>query len=261
MSYAAVHGQRIWFQDTGGTAAPIVLGHGFLMDHSMFDHQVEALRETYRVITWDSRGFGRTEWDGQPFTYWDLADDCIALLDHLGLTEAVVGGMSQGGFVALRAALRYPDRVRALILMSTQADSEDAAHVELYEAMMAAWVKDGPSDDLAHAVAQIIISDPVEMLRWIPKWQARSRGLLFEAGRCLLTREDLTEQVKTITCPSMIIHGLQDAAIPLERAQQLRVLLPGFQQMTIIDGAGHAPNLTHPDVSNRAIREFLATLP
>ena len=73
------------------------------------------------MITWDERGFGDTEYDGEPFTYWDSAADCLGLLDHLGIDRAVVGGMSQGGFVSLRAALTAPERVRGLILIDTQA--------------------------------------------------------------------------------------------------------------------------------------------
>lgn len=259
MPFVSAHGQRIWIEDTGGSGPAIILAHGFMMDGTMFEHQVEGLRDKYRIITWDARGFGRTETDGAPFTYWDLADDCVAVLDALGIDKAIVGGMSQGGFVSLRVALRYPDRVRALILIDTQAGAENPEHVKLYQAMMDQWVDEGPTDELAYAVASIIISDPAESLRWIPKWQARERRSLIEPTRCLLTREDISEAVKVITIPSMIVHGLNDAAISLDLAQHLRVLIPGFQQMTIIDNAGHAANLTHPDVTNRAIREFLTT--
>ncbi|MFT3855833.1 MAG: alpha/beta hydrolase [Ilumatobacteraceae bacterium] len=73
MGYADVNGQRIYFEDTGGEGAPVILGHGFLMDHEMFAPQVAALAPQYRVITWDERGFGQTEYDGEPFSYWDSA--------------------------------------------------------------------------------------------------------------------------------------------------------------------------------------------
>src|SRR5262245_17100154 len=115
MPYAEVNGQRIYYQDTGGDGQVIVLAHGFLMDRSMFAPQIEAFGDQYRLVTWDQRGFGQTEFDSLPFTYWDSADDCLALLDHLQVEQAVVGGMSQGGFIALRAALKAPERVRALI--------------------------------------------------------------------------------------------------------------------------------------------------
>jgi 3-oxoadipate enol-lactonase len=260
MPYAAVNGQRIWFEDSGGEGPVIILSHGFLMDRSMFDHQVVGLREKYRLITWDSRGFGRTEYDGQPFNYWDLADDCVGVLDSLGIDRAIVGGMSQGGFVSLRVALRYPERVQALILIDTQAGAEHPDHVSLYQGMFDAWAEHGADDDMAYTAASIIIADPFENMRWIPKWKARAKESIVEPGRCLLTRDDISEQVKSITCPAMIVHGLADAAISIDLAQHLRNLLPGFQQMSIIESAGHAANLTHPEVTNRAMKEFLLTL-
>jgi 3-oxoadipate enol-lactonase len=140
-----VNGQRIWFEDTGGDGPPVILAHGFLMDHEMFVHQVAALRDRYRVITWDERGFGRTEYDGEPFTYWDSAADCLGLLDHLGIERAVVGGMSQGGFLSLRAALTAPERVRALILLDTQAGTEDPEVVPGYEGLRDTWLAAGRS--------------------------------------------------------------------------------------------------------------------
>jgi len=90
MPHAVVNDQRIYFEDTGGDGPAVVLAHGFLMDHEMFAPQVAALREAYRVITWDERGFGQTQYDGQPFDYWDSAADCLGLLDHLGIERAVV---------------------------------------------------------------------------------------------------------------------------------------------------------------------------
>src|SRR5262245_60018150 len=101
MPHAAINGQEIYFEDSGGNGPPVVLAHGFLMDHEMFAPQVAALAGDYRVITWDERGFGATVYDGAPFTYWDSAADCLGLLDHLGIGRAVIGGMSQGGFVSL----------------------------------------------------------------------------------------------------------------------------------------------------------------
>ena len=84
MPHAEVNGQRIYYQDTGGDGPAIVLAHGFLMDRSMFEPQIEAFAGEQRLITWDQRGFGQTEFDSQPFTYWDSADDCLAVLDGYG---------------------------------------------------------------------------------------------------------------------------------------------------------------------------------
>ena len=119
----------------------------------MFAPQVEAFGDTYRVITWDERGFGSTEYDGKPFSYWDSAADCLGLLDHLGIDSAVLGGMSQGGFLSLRAALTAPERVRALILLDSQAGVDDPETFEGYDAMNHVWLTDGPTDEFAEVVA------------------------------------------------------------------------------------------------------------
>ncbi|WAM27833.1 alpha/beta fold hydrolase [Myxococcus sp. NMCA1] len=97
MPIAELNGQGIYFEDSGGNGRPIILGHGFLMDHRMFDAQVAALAPEFRVIRWDARGFGQTRWDGKPFTPWDSAADCVGLLDHLGSARSSTGTTSPGG--------------------------------------------------------------------------------------------------------------------------------------------------------------------
>ncbi len=257
MPYAAVNGQRIWFTDSGGDGPAVVLAHGFLMDCTMFDTQVAALTPRYRVITWDERGFGRTEFDGLAFTYWNSARDCVGLLDHLGIERAVVGGMSQGGFVSLRVALTFPERVRALVLIDTQAGAEDSEAVALYEGMLGAWQAVGPVDDLVNAVAAIIINDPAHNPTWIAKWRLRNRGQLVEAGRTLNSRDDITDLLGGIACPALIIHGSNDAAIPMAAAELLRDRIGGDTMLVPIDGAGHASNLTHAAIVNTALVAWL----
>ena len=90
------------YDDTGGDGPPGGAGPRVPDGPVHVRAQVQALAPRFRVITWDSRGHGDTVDDGRPFTYWDLAADCLALLDHLGIDRAVLGGMSQGGFVSLR---------------------------------------------------------------------------------------------------------------------------------------------------------------
>src|SRR6202165_2768229 len=150
-----INGQWINYEDTGGTTGPVILAHGLLMDHEMFAPQVEARRSGCRVITWDARCHGQTESTDDPFTYWDLADDLKGLLDHLGIERAVVGGMSQGGFVAMRFALRYPERVSALILIDTQAGVEDPDKAATYEVMLDVWEAEGLNDQLGGEVGGV----------------------------------------------------------------------------------------------------------
>src|ERR1700759_366944 len=156
MPFAEVNGQRIRYEDSGGDGAPVIFSHGFLMDREMFAPQVQALAPEFRVITWDERGFGETEFDGEPFSYWDSARDCLALLDPLGIERAVLGGMSQGGFLSLRAALLAPQRGRGLILIDSQAGTEAEASRPGYEQLHQTWLDEGPGP-VQEIVAAIIL--------------------------------------------------------------------------------------------------------
>jgi 3-oxoadipate enol-lactonase len=260
MPVAEVRGARIAYDDTGGEGPPVILAHGFLMDRSMFDPQVEALRSTHRVITWDERGFGDTEYDGEPFTYWDSAADCLGLLDHLGIGRAVVGGMSQGGFVSLRVALAAPERVRGLILIDTQAGQEDAEVLPLYQGMLDDWVANGPSDELAGVIAGLILGEEAISASYIAKWKARPKEGLGQPGSTLMTRDTVEDRLGEITAPALIVHGTADAAISMDKAEQLRDGLPNAE-LLVVDGGTHAANLTHPEVVNAAIASFLNSLP
>lgn len=257
MPFANVNGQRIHYIDSGGRGPVIVLSHGFLMDHSMFDSQVSYLSDRFRVVTWDERGFGATEYDGQSFSYWDSANDCLALMTHLGIETAVLGGMSQGGFLSLRAALLAPERVRALVLIDTAADNDTPEIIAGYRQMVDAWVTHGPTDDLANIIANIIIAEPTENARWIAKWKARPKESMVHPSGCLLDRDDITDRIGEIACPALIIHGTNDTAISAERAEALKKGLRNSDEIIWIEGAAHAANLTHPHLVNPPLRAFL----
>lgn len=260
MERAAVNGQEIAYDDTGGPGMPVVLAHGFLMDRSMFAAQVAALRDEHRVITWDQRGFGDTVDDGKEFSYWDSARDCLGLLDHLGVDRAVLGGMSQGGFVALRCALEAPDRVAGLILLDTQAGLELEDRVPLYREMLDRWLTDGPTLDIAELMASLILGDPVLSKSWVARWMTMEQGEGGAASRALLDRDDITGRLGEIRVPALVVHGTADVAIPMERAEVLADGLPGCLGVVAVQDGTHAANLTHPGAVNDAILTFLGGL-
>jgi 3-oxoadipate enol-lactonase len=255
---AEVRGQRLYYEDTGGAGGALVLSHGFLMDSHMYDAQKRALAGSRRVITWDQRGHGRTGSDGRPFTYWDSADDLAGLLDHLGVERAVIGGMSQGGFVALRFALRHPERTAGLVLIDTQAGVEDAEKAVQYDLMHEVWVGSGPNDQLLEMVAAIIIGNRrPEAGDWVARWKARDPASLTQIYRTLMDRDDITDRLGEIMAPAIVIHGTEDVAIDMSLADQLCAGLPGCRGVVGIEGAGHASNVTHPAAVNEAISSFL----
>ncbi len=262
---AAVNGIQINYADSGGAGPAVVLSHGYLMDQSMFDAQVAALAPEYRVITWDQRGHGGTPALG-PFSYWDSARDVLALLDHLGIERAALAGMSQGGFLSLRAAMLAPQWVRGLILIGSQAGTEEEANRPGYEQLHQIRLDQGPGP-VQEIVAAIILG-PGQWDGWYAKWAGQyaewapdDLGQLTWPFRCLMDRDDITGRLGEIGCPALIVHGSEDAAIALARAEKMRDGLAGPTTFTLIAGAPHAANVTHPGAVNAEIVNFLHRLP
>jgi len=256
MPFADVNGQHLYYEDSGGSGPAVVFSHGFLMDHEMFAPQVEALSDEFRCITWDERGFGSTPATA-PFTYYDSAADCLALLDHLGLDQSVLAGMSQGGFLSLRAALTAPERVKALVLIDTQSGIEDEAVAPAYEAMHDDWVANGPVN-VQDVIAGLIIGAGIDPAPWLAKWNAAPPENLTFPFRCLMGRDDITDRIGAISCPAIVFHGDEDQAIPMSKADALSEALPNCEGVVVVKGAPHASNLSHPEQVNGPLREFLA---
>jgi pimeloyl-ACP methyl ester carboxylesterase len=250
-------GATVSYEDSG-TGPAVVLSHGILMNGSMFEPQVAALRDAYRVITWAERGHGPAEHEGT-WTYWDSARDVLALLDHLGLESAVLGGMSQGGFLSLRAALLAPDRVRALVLIDTQAGPEDPDAGALYQGLGESWAAGGADTATLEFVAATILG-PADHGPWINLWQQMPPHRAPQVVHTLLEREDIHDRLGEITCPALVVHGSDDVAIPIAKAEALVAGLPGAAPLVVVQGGGHASNLSHPELVNAAIRTFLDAL-
>ncbi|MFD4366680.1 alpha/beta fold hydrolase [Rhodococcus sp. NPDC058521] len=256
-SHATIH-----FTDTGGDQSPIVLSHGFFMDGEMFTPQVDEFADEYRIITVDARRHGRTEDDGSAFTYWDLARDVVAVLDHLGIDSAVIGGMSQGGYIALRMALLDPSRVRALLLLDTEAASSTPEQKQMYRELFANWCSDAPLEPLAAMLApQLIGGGPQDWEPWLKKWRASDRPAIAPAAECLIERDAVTDRLPEIEVPALGVRGELDGSAVEERAEELVAGLPNARPVVTVPGAGHAANWTHPEPVNAALREFLADIP
>lgn len=263
MPFAHVNQQNLYYEDTGGNGPVIVFSHGLLMDSTMFAPQVEALRGTWRCITWDERGHGQTADPArcEPFSYYDSANDLAALLAHLGVQQAVLAGMSQGGYLSLRCALTHPEIVRALVLMDTQALPEEPAKMAGHEVLMKSWLEGGLSDEIAAVVAHIILGDNWPgTSAWQAKWRQLTVPNLMQCFTTLGSRDDISDRLGAITAPALVVHGTLDHAIDLARAQAMADALP-HARMVEIPGGGHASNLTHPEPVNAALVEFLRALP
>ncbi|WP_226353116.1 alpha/beta fold hydrolase [Pseudonocardia sp. ICBG601] len=247
--------REVRVDDDGSRGAAIVMAHGFALDRSMFDGAIPASPDR-RVITWDAPGHGDSPASDEPFSFWDLARDQLAVMDALGIDKAAVGGCSQGGFIALRTALLAPERVTALILIDTEAAALDTAETAAYQNMFAALAEAGPTPELTTALSGQIIGDHPAADTWARTWQTRGIPLGHPVD-CLLNRDDITDQLPQIRVPALVVRGEHDHSIPPERQQQLRDALPGPSEVLVINGAGHSPTVTHPYAVRTAVDHFL----
>ncbi|NKY52728.1 alpha/beta fold hydrolase [Nocardia vermiculata] len=258
MPYTTSAGAKVHYSDTGGPGPVVLLGHGFFLDRQMFEAQAAALAPHYRVVSVDARGHGLTEDDGTPFSYWDLARDGWSVLDALGVDRAVVGGMSQGGFTALRMGLLQPRRVDGLILVGTSAQAYTTEQKVGYREIMETWMGTTPLAPLAKTMASVMIGGTRDDQQpWIDKWVNGDRTRLGLAADCLINRETITEMLGAVTCPATLIRGVSDQAFSNEEMLALAEALGGTATLHNVAGATHAVNITHAPEVNAILRQFL----
>jgi pimeloyl-ACP methyl ester carboxylesterase len=252
-------GPTIAYDDVG-QGLPLVLGHGFLLDSSIFSGQAGSLSDRYRVITWHARGHGATEYDGRPFSLWDNARDLIALLDALGIDRAVIGGHSMGGFVALSAALLAPRRIAGLVLINTTPYGQEQYSAGKQQAFADAWQTTGPTRELCQLFGQGMFGGG-RLEPWTEKWMKLTPAQCAHPFRAVAERDDLSPRLPEITAPALVVHGSGDAGISVAQTRQWASALPHASPPVVIDGAPHASCATHPEEVTTAIDRFLSALP
>jgi len=258
MPYVNLRQQRIHYEDTQGPGPALVFAHSFLMDGSMFQGLVQRFAGTWRCISWDARGHGRSEGGLEPFTYDDVADDLAALLQHLGVCQAVLVGVSQGSQVVLRHALRYPASVRALVLMGAQATREDPQKLPGYATLVQEWAAGGLSPAMARGVAHRMVDAGWHgIAEWQHKWRDWKPAQLWRCFDTFASRDDLTGRLVQLQQPALVVHGARDVCVSAARARAVAKELPHARWLEVA-GAGHAPHLTHPGEVEAAVARFLS---
>ncbi|GLY17011.1 2-succinyl-6-hydroxy-2,4-cyclohexadiene-1-carboxylate synthase [Kineosporia sp. NBRC 101677] len=240
------------------TAPTLVLGHGYFLDRTMFSAVFESsLAHSWRIIAWDARGHGNSPEGESPFDYWDQARDVLGLLDALKVPQAVVGGVSQGGFTALRVALLAPQRVRGLVLLDTEAQACDPHDKVVYAGMFAGLAEHGPVEGIVVPLSRQLIGEHPAAHAWIRNWQRHYSLPLGAAAQCLLERDDVSGRLGEITCPALLVRGSEDQSLPRSRMQLMSEAMPGAGEVHEIPGAGHSPTITHPQQVLTLLESFL----
>src|SRR6266542_4396603 len=187
-------------------------------------------------------------------------EDDVALLDHLGIERAVWGGVSQGGFQSLRAALRHPDRVSGLVLIETQAGFEDENRAPMYEAFAEVVATQGWTDHiLENACISMFGESTGDDLKrhWMDRWRAQETDDARQSLWAVTRREDITDRLGEIEQPAVVIHGEEDAAIDMDRAERLANGLGNLVEFVTVPKAGHSSTVEQPEAVTEAVERFL----
>ncbi len=263
MPYLNINGCQMYYEDTGDGEETLVLSHGLLWSGEMFEKQVEHFRSDYRVITFDHRGQGRSESTLSGYEMDQIYSDAVGLLEALQLTNVHFGGLSMGGFVAMRLGARRPDLVKSLILMETSAQPEPNT---LKYTLLNTIVKLFGVKSVTTPVMNIMFGEPFledpdrkeEREKWKRKLQENKKTIT-RAVNGVIRRNSVESELVHIQCPVLILAGEMDKATTVEKAQFIHSKIK-HSDLVIIPRAGHTASVEEPEAYNQAIENFLKNL-
>jgi 3-oxoadipate enol-lactonase len=258
----SINNLSVGYNDHGPDDAPaIIFIHGFPLNKSMWDVQVEALKENYRVIAYDIRGHGNSEPGIDEFLIELFVNDLLRLMEKLGIQRSILCGLSLGGYIALNAVLKYPDRFDGLILSDTQCIPDTAEikenrcntmirikekGVELYaDESIKKLFSPGSLTKKKNAIAEV-----KEMIINTPK------QTLYNTLHALAERKETCSRLQEINIPALIMVGHEDKITPIAVAQQMHEKILN-SKLEIIQQAGHLSNLENPTAFNTHLVKFL----
>ena len=250
-----------------GHGFPLLFGHSFLWDATMWEPTIEELSPHYRCLVPDLWGHGRSDPpDCSPYSIEQIAQDMTNFLQALEIQGCVIIGLSVGGMWGTHLAVNNPDLVTSLVLMDTYVGSEAPESLSRYLQMMAVVEEAGliPPPLIEQIVPLFFSPETMEnkpqLVRSLKQrlssvHREQVNGIL-AIGRGIFARNSLLERLNAITCPTLVMVGSDDASMPphysLEMADHLK-----NAQLEIIKSAGHLSNLEQPEIVNVILKQFL----
>ena len=237
-----------------GTGTPLVLLHGYPLDHHLWDEVVPLLEDTFDLIVPDLRGFGESSTVDSFYTLEDFASDVAGLLDYLGIEKAAIAGHSMGGYIALAFVRLFPERVRGLGLVSSQVlpDPEERRQARYTSA---AEVAD-------HGIGSVVETmttkfTPDERLQQYARasMERQQPAAYIGALKAMAERVDSTPLLLSFKFPVVLVHGDADALVPVARAREVKAALHQAY-LVEIPGAGHMPMMEDAAKTAEALRHL-----
>lgn len=240
--------------------------HAFPLSHRMWDGQAEYFKNDYRVITYDTRGFGESREGSGYYTIDSHADDLFSIIDELKLEKPVATGLSMGGYILLRAAEREQDRFKVLIFCDTRAEA-DSNEGKLNRAKQIKQIGSGGRKDFLNMFAEILLGESTkkdtakaQVMKIIRAIMDEQNSSALEAGLlAMASRTDTTAFLEKIHVPSLIIVGEEDKLTPPELSASMNKNI-NKSILAVIPKAGHLSNIENPQAFNRSIEDFIKNL-
>lgn len=260
MTRVQSQGAQIAFEAVGDGPA-VVLLHSFLCSGAMWRNQVGPLSAHNRVINIDCRGHGASSRVSRAISLYDMVEDVLAVLDFLAIDRAVLAGLSIGGMIALRAALRAPHRLSALILADTDAGSERPWRRLKYGAL-GGFVRLFGIRPMLPQIARQMFGRTARrrqqdlVAEWVGRFAQIDIPSALWAIRALNRRDDLFPRLAEIQVPTLVLVGAEDQSLPPDRSRQLARALPRSRLVEIPE-AGHLSSLEQPAAVTSAMLEFI----
>src|SRR5258708_7657340 len=242
------------YYEVHGSGPPLILTHGYSSTSAMWQGQIAALSEHHKLVLWDMRGHGQSDYPGDPAAYSEALTvaDIAALLDEVGAARAIVGGLSLGGYMSLAFYRAHPERVSALLIIHTGPGFKKDEAREVW-------------NQRARATADRFDREVLDVLKSASRERStvshRDASGLARAARGMLTQRDakVIEVLPEIKVPSLVVVGADDTPF-LAASDYMAAKIPGAKKV-VIPSAGHAVNIDHPQAFIDAVLPFLDSLP
>lgn len=264
MPQTMANGVRIHYLEAGDGPETVIFSHSYLVDHRHFEAQIEALAGDYRVLAYDHRDHGRSQRMTTSYGMEAIYADGLAFLEAVGEPPCHWIGLSTGGFVGVRLAIRRPELLRSLVLMGSAADAEPRFRRLKYRLMLAAVRTIGFRPVIGQAMKAMFgpdfLRDPdrrSERELWRERLQANGRKATVRFGRAIFSRDSVEDDLDRIETPTLVAVGARDRAVSPGRARRTAEAIPGARFETI-SGAGHLSTVERPERTRRLLDSFLA---
>jgi pimeloyl-ACP methyl ester carboxylesterase len=253
MQKADVNGIQLAY-DRRGKGTPLVLLHGYPLDHHLWDEVVPLLEDTFDLILPDLRGFGGSSTVDSFSAMEDYASDVAELLDQLGIQQTAIAGHSMGGYVALAFARLFPKRVRGLGLVASQVLADPTERKEArYQS--AAEVADKGVGSVVETMVPKFTADKKLQAFARQSMERQPPAAYIGALKAMAERVDSTPLLSSFSFPVVLIHGDADQLIPIDRAREVKAALPQAH-LVEIRGAGHMPMMENKQKTAEALKHL-----